>query len=107
DDAGDDAGTARDTGAGSPPVMTPAPPMVPPPPGVMSPSSPLDRNLLVDEGHPANELLQPGRTRARTRAYHQASTSAHTADHALLQPAPAQRTSPSPAHLRRKRAAGT
>ena len=86
------------------PVMTPAPPMVPPPPGVMSPSSPPDRNPQVDEGHPANELLQPGRTRARTRAYHQASTSApaadhapHSADHALYnQPPPNEPAPPLP-----------
>jgi len=84
---------------GMPPVMTPAPPEMPPTPGVMSPSSPPgaeNPQIEDDEGPPDNELLQPGRTRARTRAYHQASTgTSQPADHALFnqrppnQPAPA------------------
>ena len=52
------------------PVVSPAPPMVLSPPGVMSSSSPAGiENPQVDVGPPDNELLQPGRTRAATRAY--------------------------------------
>ena len=66
------------------PAMTPAPRMVAPPPGVMSPSSPPGtENPQIDEGPPDNELVQPGRTRARTRAHHKATTGAGPADHAL------------------------
>ena len=72
------------------PVMSPAPLMVPPPPGVIQPSSPPGTdNPHVDHGPPDNELLQPGRTRARTRAYHQAPTTARSIDHAIYnQPTP-------------------
>ena len=63
------------------PAMTPAPPMVPPPLGVMSPSSPPETETpQVDGGLPDNQLLQPGQTHSRTRAYHQAFTSAPSAD---------------------------
>ena len=66
------------------PVLTPAPPMMPPP-GMMSPSMPPGtENPQADEGPLDNELLQPERTRARTRAYHQATTAAGPADHALF-----------------------
>ena len=89
------------------PVMSPAPPMVPPPPGVMLPSSsPGTDNPQVDEGHLEKELSQPGRTRGRTRACHQASTAARSADHAIYnQPTPAlptcdasQLSGPAPYH---------
>ena len=42
-----------------------------------------DRNPQVDEGPLGNELLQPGQTLARTRAYHQATSAAGPADSAL------------------------
>ncbi|CAN0098402.1 unnamed protein product [Laminaria digitata] len=84
-----------------PPVMTPVesltPPMVMSPPEVMSPSSPLGiDNPQVDEGPPDNELLKPGRTRARTKAYHQASTAARSApaDHALFNQRPPNQPTP-------------
>ena len=82
-------------------VMTPAPSIVPLPPGGMPPPSilppspppPGTENLQVDEDPPDNELLQPGRTRWRTRANHPATTAARSADHALLnQRRPNQRT---------------
>ena len=84
--------------AGMPPAITPAPQETPPPPGVMSPSSPPGAGNPQgedDEAPPDNELLQPGWTRARTWAYHQASTTARPTDHALInyrppnQPVPA------------------
>ena len=90
---GDDDG-ATGAGAGEctvTPEMTPAPPEVPPPRGVMLPSSPpgVENPQAEDaEDPPDNELLQPGRTRARTRAYHQASTTARPADHAVFNQAP-------------------
>ena len=53
------------------PVLATVPPEMTP---VMSPSSPPGTdNPQVDEPPPDNELLQPGRTRARTRVYHQAN----------------------------------
>ena len=66
------------------PIMTPAPPMVAPPPGVMLPSCPPGtEKTQIDESPPDNELLQPGRTRGRTRTYHKAVTAARSADHAF------------------------
>ena len=83
------------------PVVRPAPPMVPPPTGVMSPPSlPETENPQVDEGLSDNQLLQPGRTRSRTRAYHRASTSAPSAewgvsaDHALCHQPPPNEPAP-------------
>ena len=72
-----------------PPVMTqlmsPVPPMVPPPLGVILPSSPAGiDDPQVDTPPPDNELLQPGRTRATTRACRQATATARPPDHALL-----------------------
>ena len=59
--------------------------MVPPQTGVMPPSSPAGiNNPQVDEGPPDNELLQPGRTRAATRVYRQATATARPPDHALF-----------------------
>ena len=47
----------------------------------------------VDEGSPDNELLQPGRNRAATRAYRQTTATARPPDHALFnQYTPALRT---------------
>ena len=71
------------------PAMTPAPRMVAPPPGVMSPSSPPGtENPQIDEGPPDNELVQPGRTCAKTRAHHKATAGAGPADHALYNQCP-------------------
>ena len=50
-------------------VVTPAPPRMPPPTGMKPPSSPLEiENPQVIGGFPEHQLLQPGRTRSRTRA---------------------------------------
>ena len=71
------------------------------PPGVTLPSSPPgaeNPQIEDDEGPPDNKFLQPGWTRARTRAYHQASNTTQPADHALFnqrppnQPVPALQT---------------
>ena len=65
--------------------MSPAPPMVASPTGVMPSSSPGGNdNPQVDEGPPDNEVLQPGRTRAATRAYRQATATARLPDHTLF-----------------------
>ena len=68
-------------------MMSPAPPLVTP--GVMSPSSSLaTKNVQVDEDLLNKEFLLLGRTRARKRAYHQATTAAGPADHALYNQRP-------------------
>ena len=77
--------------AGMTPAMMPAPPEVAPPPEVVSSSSPPgaeNPQVEDDEGVPDIDLLQPGLTRARTRAYHQAFTTARPADHALFNQRP-------------------
>ena len=69
--------------------------MVPPPPGVMSPSSPAGiDNPQVDEGPPDNELLQPWRTHAATRAYYQATATVRPQDHALFNQRPSKQLTP-------------
>ena len=71
------------------PAMSPSPPMVAPPTGVMPPSSPGGNgNHQVDEGPPDNKLIQPGRTRAATRAYRQAAMTARPPDHAQFNQPP-------------------
>ena len=61
----------------------------------MSPSSPAGiENPQVDEGPPDNELLQPGRTRAATRAFHQATATARPQDHALFNQRPSNQPTP-------------
>ena len=80
------------------PVMTSAPPMVAPPPGAMSPSSPPGtENPQIDESRLDSEFLQPGRTRARTKAYHKATTAAEPAEHALYNQRPPNSPPPLPA----------
>ena len=68
-----------------------------PPHGVMSPSSPPGTDnpqVEDDKALPKNEILPPGRTRARTRAYHQASTMSRPADHALFNQRPPNQHAP-------------
>ena len=77
------------------PVMTPTPPTVAPPPGVMPPSSPPGtENPYIDGSPPDSELLQPGRTRARTSVYHKATTAAGHADNALYNQRPSNSPPP-------------
>ena len=77
------------------PVMPPSTPMVPSPPGVMSPSSPPGTdNPQVDEPSADNELLQPGRTRVRTRAYHQPTATALPADDEIFNQRPPNQPTP-------------
>ena len=49
-----------------------------------------------DEGLQDNELLQPRRTCARTRAYHKATTAAGPADHVLYNQDPPNSPPPRP-----------
>ena len=94
-DAAGTTGAAGNTGDGNGLMM--APPMVAPPPGVMSPSSPpVTKTPQIDDSPPDNELLQPGRTRVKTRAYHKATTVAGPADHALYNQHPPNSAPPLP-----------